>query len=235
MGLRRRRNSCSGSTVASAMASMASSAWLVTTMSASACCRPSRRSSRGHTGSGRHQARLAETLTCDQARSDAGAQLVAVAGSVSSAHRQARWTSRPADRHRFEQSILPQWFVLVGSIVDLVEAQVVSRRPSRAKVGVQGRGAGQRLPASRGRSRSTSWRCCDGGRRHHHRPGSSARPAARADRRHQVGQRLAGPGAGLTARCSPAAKALRHRFGHLDLTARSCAAQCRDGPSPATR
>ena len=48
------------------------------------------------------------------------------------------------------------------------------------------------------------------------------------DRRYQVGQRLAGPGAGLHREVFTGVEGGRDRLGHLDLAAALGAAQCRD-------
>ncbi len=93
------RCSCSGRTAASAMASMASSAWLVTTTSASAAL--ARAFSEKHSLLNGQRATpmhsRAETLTCDQARSGTpGRSSSRSPVLVSSAHAVSRCTSRPS-------------------------------------------------------------------------------------------------------------------------------------------
>ncbi len=108
------------------------------------------------------------------------------------------------------------------TVVNLVQAQVISAALEQGELRSARQSAGQRIGERRQVAVDELALQRDRRRRNHHRfvGGDGTR-----NRRHQIGERLAGAGAGLHGQVLTRVERMGHGLGHLDLTAPLAAAQ----------
>jgi hypothetical protein len=117
--------------------------------------------------------------------------------------------------HRLEQLLLrPVLRLGRRSVVNLVEAQVVSAPFQERELRAAGQGVGEGV--GQPRQVAVNELALQGDRRGRHHHGLVGVDGPR-DRRNQVGQRLAGPGACLHGEVLARVERARDGFGHLDL------------------